>query len=175
MGSAAAGGGSGEDPPGSPLLSLSDIDLKTLDRLEITVRLYQSFRGKFPVQLAKFGPDEMYHPLYITSWQDATLLKGISGSTAQTSVIQDPDGEYLKYVVQDQDQLRSLVTKEGVTFPCPVPTHPERLNDIGMLRMQVQIRLCHRGNNTADRDHTVGPDEGGAAAFREETKVYKHA
>ena len=159
-GAAAAGGGGhggvGEGSSvGSPLLALSDIDLKTLDRLEITVRLYQSFRGKFPVQLAKFGPDEMYHPLYITSWQDATLLKGMAGSAAQTSVIQDPDGEYLKYVVQDQDQLRSLVTKEGVTFPCPVPTHPERLNDIGMLRMQVQIRLCHRGAHTVDRDHTA--------------------
>ena len=152
---AGGGGGIGDDGVSSQLLPLSDIDLQTLDRLEITVRLYQSFRGKFPVQLAKFGPDEMYHPLYITSWQDATLLKGTSGSTAQTSVILDPDGEYLRYVVQDQEQLRSLVTKEGVTFPCPVPTHPERLNDIGMLRMQVQIRLCHRGANTADRDHTV--------------------
>jgi ankyrin repeat protein len=148
-------GGLDEESRSSPLLSLSDVDLKTLDRLEITVRLYQSFRGKFPVRLAKFGDDEMYHPLYITSWQDATLLKGISGPVAQTSVIQDPDGEYLKYVVQDEEQLRSLVTKEGVTFPCPVPTHPERLNDIGMLRMQVQIKLCHRGGSAADRDHTV--------------------
>jgi hypothetical protein len=48
---------------------------------------------------AKFGDDEMYHPLYITEWQDATLLKGPAGPSTEMSVIQDPDGEHLQYVL----------------------------------------------------------------------------
>jgi hypothetical protein len=144
------GGGGAREHHGTPLLHRSQVNLKMLDRVEITVRLYQSFRGTFPVKLAKFGDDEMYHPLYITEWQDATLLKGPAGPSTEMSVIQDPDGEHLQYVVQDAAQLRALTTNEGVTFPCPVPQHPERLNDVGMLRMQVQVRLCHRGERAED-------------------------
>ena len=48
-----------------------------------------------------------------------------------------PDGEYVKYVCEDGKTLRSISEGGGIKFPCPVPTHPERLNDIGMLRMQV--------------------------------------
>ena len=47
-------------------------------------------------RVAKFGDAEMYNPLYIDSWQDATLLKGTDNSISKMSVIQDPDGEYLK-------------------------------------------------------------------------------
>ncbi len=69
--------------------------------------------------------------------------------------MQDPDGEYLKFVIQDPNVLARFISRglfffgpidcsacngfilDGVSFPCPVPAHPERLNDIGMLRMQV--------------------------------------
>ena len=68
----------------------------------------------------------------------------------------DPDGEYIQYVVYGEEPLRKLISEgfnpciikimyeflniqiaEGVQFPCPIPTHPERLNDIGMMRMRV--------------------------------------
>ncbi len=72
------------------------------------------------------------------------------------SVIHDPDGEFIRYIVYGQQALTKFFTQggiklanclvyiyilaiaiEGVQFPCPIPTHPEKLNDIGMLRMRV--------------------------------------
>ena len=142
-------------PDGSGrLLHINEIAPSDIDRIEITVRLYQSFRGKFPVRLARFGPDEMYHPLYVDSWQDATLLRGMDYDSKMT-VVQDPDGAYIKYIVQDPDSVQSFTTREGIVFPCPVPTHPERLNDIGMLRMQVTMQISKKSQALPETDFNV--------------------
>ena len=56
---------------------------------------------------------------------------------AGMSAIHDPDGEFLRYIVYDKDALAKFFTPDGVRFPCPIPLHPEKLNDIGILRMRV--------------------------------------
>lgn len=132
-----------------PLLSTDEISPRDLDRVEVTIRLYQSFRGSFPVRLVRFGADETYHPLYVDSWQDATLLQSGDEKPNKTLVIQDEDGEYIKYVMQGSDSLESFTTENGLQFPCPVPAHPERLNDIGMLRMQVTVKLFRKNSPVA--------------------------
>eukprot|EP00051_Salpingoeca_urceolata_P022211 m.356680 g.356680 ORF g.356680 m.356680 type:complete len:1009 (-) comp19932_c3_seq2:259-3285(-) len=125
----------------NPFLQRDGLPLEHLNRVEVTVRLYQSFRGTFPIRLIKFGEDETYHSLYINEWQDATLLQGpMDPPLSKMSVELHPHGEYIRYVVEDQSLLSRLGTKDGIKFPCPVPNHPERLNDIGMIRMQVTIR-----------------------------------
>ena len=88
---------------------------------------------------------QVYHPLYVDSWQDATLLKSTSWQLPGLSVVEDPDGEWIKYVTQDKEVLAGLRREEGIRFPCPVPSHPERLNDIGMLRMQVNMKFIYKG------------------------------
>jgi len=127
----------------------ADITVNALSRVEITVRLYQSFRGCFPARVAKFGEEEVYHPLFVDSWQNATILQSKTGPLLDgIEVIQDPSGEFIRYVTYDEKILRRFNTEVGIKFPCPVPTHPERLNDIGMLRMQVSVQVFYHGDTT---------------------------
>ena len=89
--------------------------------------------------------DEIYHPLYVSAWQDTTILDPISpGYRAYfgMSVSQDPDGEFIRYVVYDKTAISQIFTTEGISFPCVIPDHPEHLNDIGILRMHVST-LCN--------------------------------
>lgn len=71
---------------------------------------------------------QVYHPMYVDKWQNATLLavdgaKMLPGMTVE----QDVDGEYISYVTRDQEAIRQFCEdKEGVMFPCPIPAHPER-------------------------------------------------
>ena len=63
------------------------------------------------------------------------------------NVIQDTEGEYVRFIVYDKHLLQSLASgeSEGIKFPCPIPTHPERLNDLGNLRMQVSCgHACYK-------------------------------
>jgi hypothetical protein len=39
---------------------------------------------------------------------------------------------------------------DGIRFPFPIPTHPEHLNDVGMLRMQVRVRISYYPRAQAD-------------------------
>lgn len=60
-------------------------------------------------------------------------------------VEQDPDGEYISYATRDPHSIQQFCGEGGVKFPCPIPSHPERLNDMGMLRMLVTLRLSYTG------------------------------
>eukprot|EP00053_Salpingoeca_punica_P017701 m.171163 g.171163 ORF g.171163 m.171163 type:complete len:635 (+) comp17265_c0_seq3:461-2365(+) len=124
----------------------SDPSFKSCSGLEITVRYFQSFRGVFPTFLVDFGDGEVYHPLFVSGWQDATLL--LSPESAKmckgVAVDSDPSGEYVRYTVTNRETLDHLLRQpDGVKFPCPVPVHPEQLNDVGMLRMQIAVRFLY--------------------------------
>jgi hypothetical protein len=69
------------------------------------------------------------------------------------SVMTETDGEYIRYTIHGKEQLDQFFMpgaccvvaflsfsekpRDGVKFPCPIPLYPEKLNDIGVLRMQV--------------------------------------
>jgi hypothetical protein len=116
--------------------------IDNLERVTITVRLYQSFRGCFPTRHYVFSEDEVYQNLYIKEWQDATMMvrNPVDGIDVETH----PDGEYIRYTVYGLDMLRQLNTTKGLHFPCPIPAHPDRLNDVGMLRMQITTKFLVR-------------------------------
>ena len=80
------------------------------------------------------------------------MLRGPASAEYEgMSVMTETDGEYIRYTIHGKEQLdqffkpRLLVTlifkclneAEGVKFPCPIPLCPEKMNDIGVLRMQV--------------------------------------
>eukprot|EP00042_Codosiga_hollandica_P047839 m.525044 g.525044 ORF g.525044 m.525044 type:complete len:1115 (+) comp57539_c0_seq1:615-3959(+) len=131
--------GASEDPP---TLSLDNFNPASLVRLEVTVRLFQAFRGSFPIRVVKFSENEMYHPLYVSRWHNSTLLQSTTATQKYRgmSAMQDSDGQYVTYVVHDLDVLKRITTEQGICFPLPIPEHIERLNDVGMLRMQVVMK-----------------------------------
>ena len=126
-------------PEEDAVLYQHQVHVDTLERVVITVRLYQSFRGSFPTRTYQFDDSEIYQSLYVKDWQDATCMvrNVISGVSLQT----DPDGEFIRYIVHDADALQKLSEDGGLKFPCPIPENPERLNDVGMLRMQVSVKF----------------------------------
>eukprot|EP00047_Mylnosiga_fluctuans_P003537 m.229643 g.229643 ORF g.229643 m.229643 type:complete len:963 (-) comp11932_c0_seq1:191-3079(-) len=150
-------GGAKLQREGSKLLSEGDLCIEEIERLDIYVRLYQSFRGSFPVRLISFGDDEVYHPMFIKSWQEPTLLQSKASQDMYPGLIArpEPNGECLRYTVQDPGALAQLLTPEGLRFPCPIPSHPERLNDVGMLRMQVSVRFYLANSRSTDAHHRV--------------------
>lgn len=133
-----------EGPHGTPtyeILRPAEVQPWALRRVEITARLFQSFRGQFPTKLYRFHGDEVYHPLHVHAWQGATMMETAPSKVAGLTVHASPDGDAVRYTCEDPKTLRSISDGGGIKFPCPVPTHPERLNDIGMLRMQVSAKF----------------------------------
>jgi len=112
------------------------VALDNVERIVISARFYQSFRGCYPTRVYRFPKDEEYQSLYVKGWQDATMM--LRNAVPGVSVEADPSGESIHYVVHDRQLLAQLNTPEGIKFPCPIPENPERLNDVGMLRMQVR-------------------------------------
>ena len=126
---------------------------KALQRVELTCRLYQSFRGVFPSRTMRFEGGEAYHPLFVDDWQDATLLRMPSDCPPGMTVEADHEGESVRYTVASGATLDQLCNDSGISFPCPIPAHPERLNDVGMLRMCLQLRLIWGASH--DSPHTM--------------------
>lgn len=129
-------------PEEDAVLFKDQIVIDNLERVTITVRLYQSFRGCFPTRHYVFSDDEVYQNLYIKEWQDATLM--VRNTIEGTDVETHPDGEYICYTIYGADLLKKLDRGDGLRFPCPIPAHPDRLNDVGMLRMQVTVKFLLR-------------------------------
>jgi hypothetical protein len=69
-------------------------------------------------------------------------------------VVQDPDGEYLKYTIVDETTLQGIADgSRGCDIPVPVPKNPEQYNKIGSLRLQVSLRIYTSGPNLVEKVH----------------------
>ncbi|EDQ91646.1 uncharacterized protein MONBRDRAFT_5528 [Monosiga brevicollis MX1] len=136
-------------PVDDAVLYDDQVNVENFERVIITVRLYQSYRGSYPTRVYRFSEDEEYQQLFVSGWQDATMMvrNGIDGITVEA----DESGDCIHYIVHKRSLLEQFNSEKGIHFPCPIPASPEKMNDIGMLRMQVSVTFYLR-------DSTPSPD-----------------
>ncbi|EGD79524.1 hypothetical protein PTSG_10094 [Salpingoeca rosetta] len=144
-------------PEEDAVLYSSQVDVHSLERVIITVRLYQSFRGHFPTRSYHFDECEVYQSMYVKEWQDATRM--VRNIVPGVAVETDLEGAYIQYIVHDASTLRGLCGDDGLKFPCPIPAHPERLNDVGLLRMQVEVKFLVKNATDSPDAHFIKQGE----------------
>eukprot|EP00055_Hartaetosiga_balthica_P011035 m.49104 g.49104 ORF g.49104 m.49104 type:complete len:1080 (-) comp7436_c1_seq1:2140-5379(-) len=134
----------------SALIYASQVHLENVERVIVTIRLYKSYRGAFPTTVFHFSEDEEYESMYVKEWQDSCLY--LSESLPEGVMVDvNKDGEFLRYIFSNREMIRNW-HEIPIQFPCPLPQHPERFNNIGMMRMQVNVKfmLLDSMANTTD-------------------------